>query len=543
MGIVESFINGRLPRVTLREIGLIPNDISRAAENIVKLNAYMDNNTDKVIYCDAATYYVNDTIIVTPNNELVGEFSTLFRLTATDKDAMFVSPSAYVDRVRVMVPTGHRMAGVIVGHGDYARWRVADRRYQGVNDVFIIAESIDNTSTGLQFDAPNDCNVTNFRVKVTTMRCQYGCRVIKSGSGWPNGVFITIEVLDCEYGILNQGNGNAFHHIIQTTARTKVGIIEEGHSNVYIGKVWDCRPGQLVVATGHNSHSNNFLGDRYDQAIMQDYVKDNGYNNYFAGDSTAIKTGLVRPVGAYAYTADDYSTHRSYGFSVGNGIVDDYLANADKWCIINHADGAGVVGGNLANVFRNESCGIAYNDTDSTTPIVIELILPVAVGGVARLGLGFPLGCQPKNAKIETASTDAGAYVTWINVTNNKQPVISAMRNAYGSEVKKIRITLSEGIYHATLNTTSRIRLSNIFMFVNGVEGRFYLPRKGGLMYGDLDMNTSGLIAGKVASLPTAGVTHRGKVLRIEGGEGVADAFYLCRKKADDTYEWKQLDL
>lgn len=43
---------------------------------------------------------------------------------------------------------------------------------------------------------------------------------------------------------------------------------------------------------------------------------------------------------------------------------------------------------------------------------------------------------------------------------------------------------------------------------------------------------------GSVTSLPTASVNYRGMRIRIEGGAGVADVEYLCRKKADDTYEW-----
>jgi len=46
---------------------------------------------------------------------------------------------------------------------------------------------------------------------------------------------------------------------------------------------------------------------------------------------------------------------------------------------------------------------------------------------------------------------------------------------------------------------------------------------------------------GKVASLPTAGAGYRGKMIRVEGGSGVADILYMCMKKADDTYGWIQI--
>lgn len=43
------------------------------------------------------------------------------------------------------------------------------------------------------------------------------------------------------------------------------------------------------------------------------------------------------------------------------------------------------------------------------------------------------------------------------------------------------------------------------------------------------------------ATLPTPSAGYRGKMIRVEGGEGEADHAYVCRKLADETYEWTQL--
>lgn len=40
------------------------------------------------------------------------------------------------------------------------------------------------------------------------------------------------------------------------------------------------------------------------------------------------------------------------------------------------------------------------------------------------------------------------------------------------------------------------------------------------------------------AALPNAAGEHRGRFFLLWGGEGVADALYICMKKADDTYDW-----
>ncbi|MEJ9263236.1 hypothetical protein P4517_32130, partial [Bacillus thuringiensis] len=47
---------------------------------------------------------------------------------------------------------------------------------------------------------------------------------------------------------------------------------------------------------------------------------------------------------------------------------------------------------------------------------------------------------------------------------------------------------------------------------------------------------------GTLTSLPTANANHRGKMIRLEGANGVEDRLFICKKKSDGTYHWKQLD-
>lgn len=42
-------------------------------------------------------------------------------------------------------------------------------------------------------------------------------------------------------------------------------------------------------------------------------------------------------------------------------------------------------------------------------------------------------------------------------------------------------------------------------------------------------------------TLPTADASYRGKMIRVEGGAGVADKLYMCMKSASDTYSWVQI--
>lgn len=44
-----------------------------------------------------------------------------------------------------------------------------------------------------------------------------------------------------------------------------------------------------------------------------------------------------------------------------------------------------------------------------------------------------------------------------------------------------------------------------------------------------------------VVTLPEATSSLRGVMVLVEGGTGAADAVYVCRKDADDEYEWSAL--
>lgn len=44
-----------------------------------------------------------------------------------------------------------------------------------------------------------------------------------------------------------------------------------------------------------------------------------------------------------------------------------------------------------------------------------------------------------------------------------------------------------------------------------------------------------------LTSLPTAGSTYRGGVVTLQGGTGVQDKIYVCKKLADGTYDWVEM--
>ncbi|MFL5539865.1 MAG: glycosyl hydrolase family 28-related protein [Longimicrobiaceae bacterium] len=46
---------------------------------------------------------------------------------------------------------------------------------------------------------------------------------------------------------------------------------------------------------------------------------------------------------------------------------------------------------------------------------------------------------------------------------------------------------------------------------------------------------------GAVGALPAAAAQHRGKLVRVEGGAGVADTLHICEKNAAGAYVWRQI--
>lgn len=44
-----------------------------------------------------------------------------------------------------------------------------------------------------------------------------------------------------------------------------------------------------------------------------------------------------------------------------------------------------------------------------------------------------------------------------------------------------------------------------------------------------------------LSSLPTPGPDYRSQLAVVEGAEGALDALYICRKLANDTYDWKEV--
>ena len=481
----------------ITEIGVVPNDASKATANAIALNNYFAGNKNKTVACDAADYYIDNTITVTSSNALTGKHGTRFILTTTDVDAFMMRPSAIADTFTVVLPKNHTMAGIKVGPGNYDRWGASNRRYQGVNNIFIVGTRNDAgeiTSTGLHMDAPDGVdaknkyplyNVTNWTGKVTTLRCAYGVKITNTGAGWVNANSIASEVIDCITGIYTEGSGNTHHHMVQTSEWTKAGVHIKGGSNVFIGKVWDADKGQPMYLADVGSRNNTVIGDYHDYfyCLTNGFIIDRGLDNIWGANWNRIKDGFTQPRFAYKYSADDSLTTNDW--PIYRGRIDDALAFADKWCKVNVTPGSGVHSGTVADMFSNNNAGYCFKNTTLEKPVIIEIIPPAALTN-STISLGFSYGGIPKNVKIERASTPSGSYTTLLDLKDNRESVVGMTSSVNGTTVGKLRITLSEGIVNAAANPKGVIRVANICLYRAGYDGNYFVTRKGGAIYDDI---------------------------------------------------------
>ncbi|QDP42877.1 hypothetical protein HWC53_gp212 [Bacillus phage vB_BmeM-Goe8] len=128
----------------------------------------------------------------------------------------------------------------------------------------------------------------------------------------------------------------------------------------------------------------------------------------------------------------------------------------------------------------------------------------------------------------------------FVYLSNQSATVNTLNHNSVSGELITVKF---HGPGTTTITNSGNIKLPNgvtSIIFQSGDTATFTPTElESGLML--VAHNRVTPVANKVTSLPTADVNQRGRIIRTEGGTGVADAVYICIKKADDTYDWAQL--
>ncbi|MNY10874.1 hypothetical protein D3C86_1438740 [compost metagenome] len=148
---------------------------------------------------------------------------------------------------------------------------------------------------------------------------------------------------------------------------------------------------------------------------------------------------------------------------------------------------------------------------------------------------------------------NAGAHRTQIlngRISNNNKSNTISSTTGFGIDViadvndLMIANTFIEGekenasIRIATVNTTGFI--TDCRLNVSGAYGPLYDPYE---IIGNkvLVSAPDHIQPQSLSALPTAAAKYRGKIYRVQGGTGVADALYICQKLANETYNWIQI--
>lgn len=146
-------------------------------------------------------------------------------------------------------------------------------------------------------------------------------------------------------------------------------------------------------------------------------------------------------------------------------------------------------------------------------------------------GLGLSFEQFDSSSWLQRFIVDATNFSILLNLvlSGNLLPDVDATRNIGSSSYKFKNLFLSE--YVQAVGWVGSF---------NPSSGNAFDLGSSSLVWKDLWLG-SYLRTGKVSSLPSPSVSHRGKIVRVEGASGVADTLYCCMKKADDSYEWVQV--
>ncbi|MFJ4288154.1 right-handed parallel beta-helix repeat-containing protein, partial [Paenarthrobacter nicotinovorans] len=238
-----------------------------------------------------------------------------------------------------------------------------------------------------------------------------------------------------------------------------------------------------------------------------------GYRNTVLGIQA---TGVRQGIGVYAGANDNE-------FSGG------FIA-------INHVDRAAIhIEGGPSGLFRNSFKGLTTRGISGANGKHV-----IVAGGLSGGGLNRFENCyfaRGTGTGTWTVDVTAGVTDTWFTGCSNDGTLSDLGTNTVFSGPSLATGTLRHAtpVTNAPVTTEPSGPISNqVTTFVDSTGRQCFKDSTGKVTR--LGYGTITLPAGD--PLPTADAMRRGQMRLIQGASGVADGLYLCRKKADDTYEW-----
>jgi len=343
-------------------------------------------------------------------------------------------------------------------------------------------------------------------------------------------------------GIKCGGKNNLFRCYINDGHRTELGTLcftAASRANKYaiLSESQQYSFGQIVYS---ENQTNGAYIAAYSKRLPWEYVSDNHTVNDFGLENEPYLTAFSQPeriVGSYKLSSVDSDGTTSVNTARLHGMQDNVLCYADKWgsvrCYQKSGDtetditefylgdpSDGVKTTSLSPIFRpkheiggntNFDKGITFCEIPTTdNPIYLDILFSedssVSIDSLSRFQIVFnDYICKSFAAYVLRNVNDEDIWILGFmyNSNNNAECYTNdynwTNKGHFGIDVKGIRFIFKEPLQLGDYNTSGYVGLSSIIGFAGNMGGNAWLPRGGGKIYGDIDLNGNAIKAGSVS--------------------------------------------
>lgn len=174
-------------------------------------------------------------------------------------------------------------------------------------------------------------------------------------------------------------------------------------------------------------------------------------------------------------------------------------------------------------------------ETDSVPVVMLDTRVVEHPPGSGTL---TPVGSALTNSQLDPATTPGttGVIGRMIDTSADASHVIEGNRMTLGNLKVRLRNGWSSSVMRGNVATSTLPLGSDHFRAPAGVT------RGGNVVAAADGMATDAyVLPGSVPSLPPPAAGHRGKIVRLEGGDGAADGLFVCEKDAAGAYAWRKI--
>jgi hypothetical protein len=145
-------------------------------------------------------------------------------------------------------------------------------------------------------------------------------------------------------------------------------------------------------------------------------------------------------------------------------------------------------------------------------------------------------GSEPSFTKKTAFNKDFGTAEGTVCEGNDSRLSDSRTPNEHGNEAHSNSLVGEDGVIAALAEKTTPD--NNDVMGIEDSAASYALKK---ISWANIKATLAESGIGSGASLPTPSPIYRGKIFTVLGGSGIPDISYICVKKADGDYVWRNL--